>query len=233
MSETSPKAKTSESRAQPRNIVLALVIIVAIVGATWWMGERNGWSDIGTGGENLQLLPKPGQEAPEFFTLATDDGKEYVPIQLSQFKGQPVWLNFWGSWCQPCRAEMPDFIKAYDALNQQGIVILAVSVGENPEQAIEYRDTVGGKFPVLIDPSFIDSSIQSVDDPDLAARYQSMRNDWQIKNYPTHVFIDADGIVRKVVISQMSEAQMLETATNLINGSMSIMPPAILITRFD
>ena len=200
----------------------------ASIGTTWWLGEKNGWADIGTGGQNAKLLPKVGEEAPEFFTLR-EDGEI---MRLSQYRGQAVWINFWGSWCQPCRAEMPDFIKAYDELADQDIVILAVSIGENPEQAIAYRDLVGGSFPIYIDPSFISAYINADEHPDLAATFESMRSDWQIRNYPTHVFIDADGIVRKIVLSQMSEQQMIDTATSVINMGQSLLPE-IVITRFD
>ena len=221
---------TSRIQAGPSttNIVMALVIIVAIVGATWYMGERNGWADIGTGGSNAQLLPKVGDEAPEFFTLR-ETGE---PMELSQFRGQPVWLNFWGSWCAPCRAEMPEFISAYDTLTEEGVVVLAVSVGESPEQSIRYRDLVGGTFPVYIDPTFISFFIDADAHPERAAQYESMRHDWQIMNYPTHVFIDAEGTVRQVVLAQMTEDEMLASGRALLEPASAQMPAAIL-SRFD
>lgn len=208
---------------------MALVIIVAIVGATWWMGERNGWADIGTGGTNARLLPKVGDEAPEFFTLH-ENGQ---PMELSQFRGQPVWLNFWGSWCAPCRAEMPEFIRAYNTLTEEGIVVLAVSVGESPEQSIRYRDLVGGTFPVYIDPTFISMFIDADANPQMAARYESMRNDWQIFNYPTHVFIDADGIVQQVILAQLTEEEMLAAARSLVEPETAIRLPDAILNRYE
>lgn len=227
MSETTnnPQPKSGPNRT---NVAVALVIIVAIVGATWWMGERNGWADIGTGGSNARLLPKVGEEAPEFFTLR-EDGQ---PMQLSQFRGQPVWLNFWGSWCAPCRAEMPEFKSAYDTLTPQGIVILAVSVGETPEQAIRYRDLVGANFPVYIDPAYISFFIDAEAHPERAALFESMRNDWQIFNYPTHVFIDADGIVQEIVLAQMTEEEMLESSLSLRDAASSHLPEAV-VNRYE
>lgn len=227
MSET-VAAQPQKSGPSRTNIVIALVIIGAIVGATWWMGERNGWADIGTGGTNAELIPKVGDEAPEFFTLREDN----TPMQLSQFRGQPVWLNFWGSWCAPCRAEMPEFISAYDTLTKEGIVVLAVSVGEAPEQSIRYRNLAGGSFPVYIDPSFISSFVDADENPQIAARFESMRHDWQIYNYPTHVFIDADGIVQHVILAQMTEEEMLKTARSLKEPTQAHLPDAI-ITRYE
>ena len=215
------------NRQRGTSIALALLIIVSLVGATWWLGERNGWADIGTGGSNAQLLPKIGEEAPEFFTLR-EDGQ---PMLLSQFRGQPVWMNFWGSWCFPCRAEMPEFVTAYDTLTAEGMVILPISLGEAPEQAINYRNLVGGNFPVYIDPTYIQSFVDTDANPDIAARFEGMRSDWQIKNYPTHVFIDADGIVRQIILAQMTEEEMLETARNLMTEA-SLMPE-IVVKRID
>jgi peroxiredoxin len=214
-------------RQRVTNIALALVIIVALVGTTWWLGERNGWADIGTGGANARLLPKVGEEAPEFFTLR-EDGQ---PMLLSQFRGQPVWMNFWGSWCFPCRAEMPEFKTAYDRLTAEGMVILPISIGEAPEQAINYRDLVGGNFPVYIDPTYIESFVDAEANPDIAARFQGMRSDWQIRNYPTHVFIDADGIVREIVLAQMTEDEMIEASHDVMNAQ-SLMPQ-IIVWRAD
>lgn len=219
---------TPKPRQRVTNLALALVIIVALVGTTWWLGERNGWADIGTGGSNAQLLPKVGEEVPEYFTLSEDG----APMLLSQYRGQPVWLNFWGSWCAPCRAEMPDFIKAYDKLTAEGMVILPISVGESPEASMKYRDLVGGNFPVYIDPTYIEAFVDGEANPDLAERFQDMRNDWQIKNYPTHVFINADGIVEHVILAQMTEEQMIETSRSLMNGESSLLPQ-IVVTKFD
>lgn len=226
MTDSTPITKP-DSPQRSTNIVLALLIIVALVGATWWLGERNGWADIGTGGANAQLLPKVGEEAPEFFTLR-EDGQ---PMLLSQFRGQPVWLNFWGSWCFPCRAEMPEFISAYDTLAAEGMVILPISIGEPPEQAINYRNLVGGNFPVYIDPTYIQAFVDADANPDIAARFEGMRSDWQIKNFPTHVFIDADGIVREIILAQMTEDEMLESSRTLM-AEISLLPE-IIIWRFD
>lgn len=191
---------------------MAAVIIVAIVGATWFLGERNGWNEIGSGGVNQQLLPRVGQVAPELFTLR-EDGE---PTLLSSFRGQPVWINFWGSWCEPCRAEMPEISDAYDTLAPQGVVVLSISMREEPEHAINYRNSAGAEFPVFIDPEKIAAFINADDNPELAARLNAMRSDWQIANFPTHVFIDPEGIVRHVIIAQMTYDEAIEYAGNIM-----------------
>lgn len=181
-------------------LALAAAVALAIIATAWFVGDRQGWSDIGSGGSNAQLLPKVGEMAPELVTLREDG----TPMMLSQLRGEPVWINFWGSWCAPCRTEMPDIQRAYETLAPEGLNILSISMREDPSKAIAYRDQVGATFPVYIDPSYISSYIDAEKNPDLAAQMSKMHADWQVYNFPTHIFIDADGIVQRVVIAQMT-----------------------------
>lgn len=179
---------------------LALAVAFAIVGAAWLIGERQEWTEIGRGGINATLLPKVGEPAPELFTMSSTG----EPILLSRLQGEPVWINFWGSWCPPCRAEMPDIQKAYETLSPQGLKVLSIAMKESPQDAVRYRDSVGATFPVYIDPTRIASMIDAGNQPELAQQLALMTRDWQIANFPTHVFIDANGIIRSIVLSQMT-----------------------------
>ncbi len=194
-------------------LALAAAVALAIIAAAWIIGDRQGWSTIGSGGSNAQLLPKVGEPAPELVTLR-EDGQ---PMILSQLRGQPVWINFWGSWCPPCRSEMPDIQHAYETLTPQGLNIISISMREDPAKAIAYRDQVGASFPVYIDPSYLSSYIDPEKNPDLAAQMEKMHADWQVNNFPTHIFIDADGIVQRVVISQMTYDEAVGYGEELLN----------------
>jgi cytochrome c biogenesis protein CcmG, thiol:disulfide interchange protein DsbE len=187
------------------HIALALAIALSIIGAAWFVGDRQGWATIGGGGVNATLLPRVGEPAPELFTLHVDGS----PVLLSQLRGQPVWINFWGSWCPPCRTEMPDIDRAYETLAPQGLTVLSVAMQEAPEDAVRYATSVGARMPIYVDPSRVAAMIDPEQQPELAAMMASMTKDWQIANFPTHVFIDADGIVRAVVLSQMTYEEAL------------------------
>ncbi len=180
-------------------LLTVLVIVGAIIGAAYVIGERDNFDTIGQGGVNAKLLPSVGETAPELITFDTSGNI----VRLSDFHGQPVWLNFWGSWCPPCRAEFPDIQAAWEDMNDDGLVMLGVAVGESPLVAQDYADRVGGTFPVLADPAYISALIPD-DQPELLAAAQEMATSYTINNYPTHIFINRDGTVNSVVLSPMS-----------------------------
>lgn len=195
-----PATSELSGRQRVGRLALAAAVALAIVATAWIVGDRQGWSDIGSGGTNAQLLPRVGEMAPELVTLREDG----TPLVLSQLRGEPVWINFWGSWCAPCRTEMPEIQKAYETLAPEGLNVLSISMREDPAKAVAYRDQVGATFPVYVDPSRLSSFIDAEKNPELAAQMSEMHADWQVYNFPTHIFIDADGIVQRVVIAQMT-----------------------------
>lgn len=202
-------------RERAARIVLAIAILASIAGAAWYVGERQGWAQIGRGGINAALLPKVGEEAPELFTLRADG----TPVLLSQLRGQAVWINFWGSWCPPCRSEMPELQRAYQTLAPQGLQMLAVSMQEPLSDAVNYANSVGATIPIYADPNQVASLIDPQKNPRAAQMMALMTQDWQIVNFPTHIFIDAEGIVRAVVISPMSYEEAVGYGEMVLNAN--------------
>ncbi|MBA2758343.1 MAG: TlpA family protein disulfide reductase [Chloroflexia bacterium] len=181
------------SRLQQAGIVGAVALVI-IFGAIW-IARDQGAGQLGQGGVNSALLPSVGEPAPEFMTLYADG----EIMRLSELKGQPVWLNFWGAWCAPCRAEMPELQAAWQILEPQGVKMIGVSLKEDPRESVAYADRVGATFPIAVDPNFL----AAVADPEAFPDLFETAETWEIRNFPTHVFIDADGIVRSVILSQM------------------------------
>jgi peroxiredoxin len=186
-----PGAPTGRRRQTAIGLALALAIVVGAL----LLAGRAGLDTIGRGGVNQSLLPKVGAVAPDF---ATEDllGRT---VRLSDFRGQPVWLMFWGSWCPPCRAEFPDIQRAYEQVEPEGIRLLGVSLRESPLDAALFAAQNKTTFLILTDP----------DEQDTRAAYP-------INNFPTHLFIDADGVIRSIVLQDMSEAQALREARALL-----------------
>ncbi|HYI24944.1 MAG TPA: redoxin domain-containing protein [Thermomicrobiales bacterium] len=211
----------STSGPSPNNLIrlaAVLVIVGAIVGTTWLIGERQGFGGIGDGGVNSNLIPKVGEMAPDLVTFDTNNNL----VRLSDLRGQPVWLNFWGSWCQPCRAEFPDVEAAYQTLHPQDLVMLGIAVGESPYEAQDYADRVGGTFPVLADPAYLAAMIPEDQLPEARALVTS----YTINNYPTHIFINRDGTVGAVVLSPMSYDEMIAYGEAIIASPMPEVLPA-------
>jgi peroxiredoxin len=120
--------------------------------------------------------PSPGQTAPDF-TLKSDSGKN---LRLSEFRGQVVLINFWASWCGPCRQEMPLLDKLYDQYRNTGFILLGVNVDENTENGSAMSRRLGVRFPVLFD------------------REQRVSRLYNLDAMPATLLIDRDGAVRYV-----------------------------------
>lgn len=182
-----------------RRGLLSLLLAGSIVAAAWVIGDRQGFASIGLGGVNQSLLPKVGSPAPDIATLLSDGRL----VKLSDFLGQPVWLNFWGSWCPPCRSEMPDMEAAYQQLAPQGLVMLAISLDEPPDTAFVYAARNGATYLVGTDP---------------ARKLTGAA--YPIINFPTHVLIDREGIIQSIILAELDTAQFVSgAAVILTDGS--------------
>jgi thiol-disulfide isomerase/thioredoxin len=116
--------------------------------------------------------------APDF-ELPTLDGQV---VSLRDFRGRPVLLNFWASWCGPCRFEMPFLENVYQMRSGEGLVVLAVNLQESPERVREFVESMGISFTVLLASS-----------PEVPLAYN-------IRSIPTTFFIDKNGIIRDIKI---------------------------------
>ena len=114
-----------------------------------------------------------GSRAPEFSLPSLDGGA----VSLAGLRGRVVLVNFWATWCEPCKEEMPAMERLYQAWREGGFELLAISVGEAPEPVREFRDALGLSFPVLLDA-----------DKSVSRRYQTFR-------FPESYLIDRDGVV--------------------------------------
>lgn len=137
--------------------------------------------------------PTPGNIAPDF-TLQTTAGEE---IQLSQLRGTPVVVNFWASWCGPCRREMP-FFQAVSEEYANEVVMLGVNQQESATQVDDFADLFGVTYPLVMDS---DGQVSDL---------------YRVFGLPTTLFIDADGVVQDVLPGTVSEAVLQQRIDNLI-----------------
>lgn len=123
-------------------------------------------------------------------------------ISLSDLRGNVVVVNFWASWCLPCRAEMPDLQRAFLAEQEKGLVVLGVNTTyqDVESDARQFASDRGVTFPVLLDT-------EGVAD-----------RSYQVRALPSTFFVDRRGVIRKVIIGgPMSEATLRSTVRELLD----------------
>lgn len=123
------------------------------------------------------------------FKLKDLNGKE---MSLSDLKGKKVFLNFWATWCPPCKAEMPEIQKLYEETKDSDVVIVAVEIGEPLDTVKSFIDSNKYSFKVLLDSD------------------QSVATKYNIASIPTSYFIDVDGNIVSKHVGGMNIDQMKE-----------------------
>jgi peroxiredoxin len=146
---------------------------------------------------NLEIAPVIGARPPEF-SLFNLEGDE---LSLGSFKGQPVVINFWATWCAPCRVEMPAIQSRFEKFRDQGLVVLAVDFDEPGEIVADFRDEFGLTFEILLDPG---------------AEVQKL---YRNRSYPTTFFIDPDGVIQAQHFGPMTEGQLDNNLAQIGLGS--------------
>lgn len=125
-----------------------------------------------------------GEKAPDF-ELETLTGDT---VKLSDYRGKKVMLNFWATWCPPCKEEMPDMEQLYQE-NGEEVVILAVNI--DPQLNVQkFVSEMGITFPVLLDEK------------------DEVNTKYQVLTIPTTYFIDKQGIIRNKYLSAMTKELM-------------------------
>jgi peroxiredoxin len=134
--------------------------------------------------------PRVNFTAPDF-TFQDMNGET---VTLSQLRGHPVLVNYWTTWCPPCKREMPEIQEVYDIYRDQGLIVLSVNATYN-----DYRNTVtnyinnnGFTFTVLFDEK------------------GAFSNAYRTSVIPMSYFIDSRGIIRKVIVGSMTKSQIID-----------------------
>ena len=120
--------------------------------------------------------PVPGQMAPAFTLKSLNDRN----LSLHEHRGQVVMLNFWATWCGPCRQEMPALNALYEKYRDAGFVLFGINVDADPDNAARMASRLKVTYPVLIDRDKKASML------------------YQVKAMPMTIIIDRDGKIRHV-----------------------------------
>jgi thiol-disulfide isomerase/thioredoxin len=127
-------------------------------------------------------------------------------IELADLKGNPVWVNFMATWCEPCRDEFP-LMSAFQArYEDEGLIVLGVDVREDPDVVAAFMDEVGGVFRMALDA-------------DGAAQ-----REWGALALPIHFWIDSEGIVRDGALGGIGPDAMASALQTIMPG-VEVTPP--------
>lgn len=193
-----------EWRGALRSLVLPVVIVATIVGGLYYVEQGRGGGERAADGLGVVALPAGsnttgrspatdvGRAAPDFVLETVDGGR----LRLSDLRGKPLLVNFWASWCTPCRKEMPEIVRAYGERHGSGLEVVAVDLQENDDEVRRFADEFGMAFPVVID------------------RTGGVGDAWRIggpiQGIPSSYFVDGEGIVRARVFGPLTRETLAE-----------------------
>ncbi len=171
--------------------------VVAVIAATWLL--------LGGALTAVEGLFRPGPSAPS----TTADVGQAAPqlrlplagggeIDLDRHRGKILLVNFWATWCAPCRAEMPAIDRVYRAQRERGFEVLGVDVQESDADVLAFLGEVGVSFPSAIDRS-----------GDVTRRFRA-------NALPTTFLIDQQGTIRDVRVGPLTESMLEERLARLL-----------------
>ena len=160
--------------------LLVLGVVLALVGPRLLSGRP-------AAGEGQATGPAVGLLAPDFELTDALSGEQ---VRLSSFKGRPVWLNFWASWCPGCVTEMPRIQKAYERYGSDGLVVLGINVQETPEEARRFVTDRGFKWTFLLD------------------RDGRVTDLYYVNGLPFQVFIGPDGVIKAIRPGEVQDSDI-------------------------
>lgn len=186
-------------RKKIKRELIEWVVLIGIIGGlyiTGWHTEVLGTLQRGILATGI-FTPSTGNEIGKTdyqLTLESLDGNK---ISLSEFRNEPIFMNFWATWCPPCIAEMPDIHNLYNETGDQ-INFIMISLDENPQKAIDFIKRKGFDFPVY----FLRSQIPT---------------EFQSQSIPTSFVIDSNGsiVVKKAGMAKYNTKAFREYLLSL------------------
>ncbi|GAB6172643.1 redoxin domain-containing protein [Paradesulfitobacterium aromaticivorans] len=165
---------------------LTVVVLIGLV--IWGLYSKSNSAGVSTNtdqGQQATVGLEKGNLAPDF-ELRTVDGKA---MKLSSLRGKKVIVNFWATWCPPCRLEMPEMEKFYTKNKNEGIEILAVNLTKAEKSRADvpaFIEAYGITFPVLLD-----------ENSDVARLYK-------VSSIPASYILDTQGVIREKIVGPMT-----------------------------
>lgn len=183
---------------------VVLGVVIAAVALMLWVGVRQSRKD-GSALSGGGALAEVGKPAPDF-ELSTLDGKS---VHLSDYRGQAVVLNFWATWCEPCKIEMPWLVDLQKQYGPQGLQIVGVAMDDAGRDAIQkFAQQMGVNYVVLQGKN-------------------AVGDEYGAQFYPSTFYIDRNGKVTNKVIGLVSKSEIEDNIKQALGpGTQSMASPA-------
>jgi cytochrome c biogenesis protein CcmG/thiol:disulfide interchange protein DsbE len=184
VSSTSDQPTAASKRRRVSAVALIAVAVAAVIALALTQGKATDRDSTGKGGD----------AAPPFTLENIRPGE--APVSLEAMRGKPVVVNFWASWCVPCRREMPAFESVYEAVGDR-VAFLGINHKDYRNSALDFLRQTGTRYPSGFDPAGT-----------VAARYG-------IVGMPTTLFISGDGRLLEQRPGEMSGEELRQTISRL------------------
>lgn len=169
----------------------AWIAVVVFAAGALYVGLSTGGESRGA--QNIATTENPGElriPAPE----VEFDTPGQSSASLGDHRGEVVVLNFWGTWCPPCREELPHLVELHEEIEPRGGVVIGVAVDSGtPEEVMEFARGYGVEYPIWLSGT------------------QKVVSEFQVMGFPTTLLIDRDGVIRRKYLGpQTAEGLMTE-----------------------
>ena len=189
MPEAESAGPLPQPRSAPRSRSLFLWVLVALSLLVLGAGVAELWAGRPANATSSAVPPENARVAPDFHLTAADG----TSMRLSDLRGQVVLLNFWATWCPPCKAEMPDLNALHrDYGPSRQFTVVGVDLEEDPDAVASFARDQGIGFPLLLDR---DGSVT--------------RESYNLRALPTSMIIDREGRIRDTWSGQLPRATVL------------------------
>lgn len=196
-----------------RSVLFPIVAVAAVVAAIWLLegqplpgsstsggqvssAQAGDYWGVDTGPQSGSDGPRLGRPAPDFVLNGLDGNT----VQLSSLKGKVVLVNFWATWCVPCKKEIPELVSIYERYQARGFEIVGVDFQETPGNVRSFVREWGMSYVNVLDPE------------------GKVSGQYRLTGLPESFFIDRNGVLRDKRIGQMKEEFMECVVQALLEG---------------
>ncbi len=174
--------------------IRAVIVALAIAPLIWGCaGKAHDTQSVGKSAPAAPTVAVAGKPAPDW----NEPTAQGPTLSLASLRGKAVYLNFFASWCPPCNEEAPDINALQAQFGPSGLQVVGVDVLENAAKARQFVSDHHLTYPAVVDSG-------------------TLRDQYRINGLPVHVFIDRSGVIRRIIVGELSKTQMTDAVRAIL-----------------